>query len=223
MKLFFRIYFIFLIIISLFSIYFLFYFPSPPQEIEYAPVSLLQSLPTPSPTLFPSPQLSPRPTRRPLITPLPTDSSPWGIARQTGEHTWTMKIGTDSVMANPMEILSALNAYRQRYGSQILTWDTALADYAQSRADYFYKIKDIDAHAGFNTFLDKEDGFNKLGFNYLGENISFGYQLNGVHLIEWVYAGDEPHNKNQLDSKWDHVGIGVRGTATCLIFATAKR
>jgi len=57
----------------------------------------------------------------------------------------------------------------------------------------------------------------------LGENISYGYRLEGVHLIEWMYAGDKPHDDNQLDSKWDHVGIGVKETATCIIFATARR
>jgi len=125
-------------------------------------------------------------------------------------------------MATPIEILSALNEYRRRYGSQILTLDQKLTDYAQSRVNYFNQIKNIDSHVGFNNFLEKEDGFNKLGFTYLGENISYGYKLNGVHLIEWVYAGDEPHNKNQLDTKWDHVGIAVKGLATCLIFATGK-
>jgi len=174
-------------------------------------------LPTSTPTIT----NSPKPTRIPF-TPTPVDSTPWGVARQTDEHTWTMKIGLDPVMATPAEILSALNDYRQRYGSQILTLDSKLVSYAQSRVDYFYQIKNIDGHAGFNNFLDKEDGFNKLGFTYLGENISYGYRLNGVHLIEWVYAGDEPHDKNQLDSKWDHVGIAVRDTATCLIFATGK-
>jgi uncharacterized protein YkwD len=133
-----------------------------------------------------------------------------------------MKIALDPVMATPAEILSALNEYRRRYGSQILTLDSKLVNYAQSRVDYFYQIKNIDGHAGFNNFLEKEDGFNKLGFTYLGENISYGYRLNGVHLIEWVYAGDEPHNKNQLDPKWDHVGIAVRDNSTCLIFATGK-
>jgi len=200
-------------ILSLFSV-------SAPINLDHQSVTTLVINPTPTslPTLTPKPQIIKK-----IPTPLPTDTpDPWGVAKQIGEHTWTMKIGQDPVMATPTEILSALNEYRHRYGSQILTLDSKLAAYAQSRADYFYQVKDIDSHVGFNNFLEKEDGFNKLGYTYLGENISYGYQLNGVHLIEWIYAGDEPHNKNQLDSKWDHVGIGVRGTATCLIFATGK-
>jgi uncharacterized protein YkwD len=67
------------------------------------------------------------------------------------------------------------------------------------------------------------DGFGKLGFSSLGENSSYGYLLEGVHLIEWVYAGDAPHDNNQLNSEWSHVGIGVNGTATDLIFGGRKR
>ena len=150
------------------------------------------------------------------------NTQPWGVAKQVGEHTWTMKIGEDPVMATPSEIFTALNNYRAIYGSQILTWDQKLADYAKLRANFFVSNKGLDNHQGFNNFLEKEDGFNKLGFTWLGENSSFGYQLNGVHVIEWIYAGDEPHNKNQLDNKWNYVGIGVANTATCLIFATGK-
>lgn len=151
------------------------------------------------------------------------DTGPWGVARQIDEHTWTMKVGMDARMATPQEILSALNTYRGRYGSQPLTWDNNLAGFAQNRASYLYSIKSTDGHKGFADFLENQDGYSKLDFNWLGENISYGYQLEGVHLIEWMYAGDKPHDDNQKDSKWDHVGIGVKGTATCLIFGTGKR
>jgi uncharacterized protein YkwD len=218
-KLFIKIYFIFLYTL-LFLAFFTYYYSSKiPQDIKYIPITTFK--PIVLPTLTPTITNTPRPTRIPF-SPTAVDSTPWGVARQTDEHTWTMKIALDPVMATPAEILSALNEYRRRYGSQILTLDSKLVNYAQSRVDYFYQIKNIDSHAGFNNFLEKEDGFNKLGFTYLGENISYGYRLNGVHLIEWVYAGDEPHNKNQLDPKWDHVGIAVRGNSTCLIFATGK-
>lgn len=174
------------------------------------------------PTVIVTPIKTIIPTKKLVkITPTP-DNEPWGVAKQIDEVTWTMKVGEDEKMATAQEILSALNQYRQRYGSQILTWNTKLGDYAQSRAKYLNSIKNVDKHAGFTNFVEKEDGFNKLGFTMLGENISHGYRLNGVHIIEWMYAGDEPHNKNQLDTRWDHVGIGVDGLATCLIFATGK-
>jgi uncharacterized protein YkwD len=155
------------------------------------------------------------------ITPT-TDPQPWGISKQIDEVTWTMKVGQDEKMATPQEILTALNAYRQRYGSQILNWDKNLGEYAQSRAKYLNSLKDVDKHEGFNNYVEKEDGFNKLGFTTLGENISYGYKLDGVHVIEWMYAGDEPHNDNQLDNRWNFVGIGVDGLATCLVFGTGK-
>jgi uncharacterized protein YkwD len=158
-----------------------------------------------------------------IIRPTPTvDKEPWGVAKQVNEVTWTMKVGEDEKMATAKEIFEALNVYRQKYGSQVLNWDTKLTNFAQDRAKYLNGIKSVDKHEGFITFVEKEDGFNKLGFNALGENISYGYKLNGVHVIEWMYAGDKPHNDNQLDNRWNYVGIGVDGLATCLIFGTGK-
>lgn len=159
------------------------------------------------------------PTPRPSIT---ADSGPWGISKQVDEHTWTMKVGQDAIMATPAEIFAALNIYRRRYGSSALTWDQKLADYAQSRAVFLNQIKNTDDHKGFTDFLSNEDGFNKLGFTSLGENMFYGYRLSGVHIIEWVYAGDDSHNKNQLDNRWNYVGIGVSGLGNSIIFGTGK-
>lgn len=167
-------------------------------------------VPTPTPTIF-----------RKIVTPA-DDGQPWGVAKQIDDVTWRMKVGQDAKMATANEVLLALNEYRKRYGSSALNWNTKLADYAKLRAEYFNKIKNLDGHKGFIDFLNNQDGFNKLGFNQLGENASFGYQLSGVHLIEWIYAGDEPHNKNQLNTIWNYVGIGIDGTATTLIFGTGK-
>lgn len=150
------------------------------------------------------------------------NGEPWGVAKQVDEHTWSMKVGEDSTMATANEILIALNDYRNNHGSQKLSLDSKLTAYAQTRADFFNTNKDLDGHKGFNDFLDNQDGFNKLGFNWLGENASYGYKLNGIHLIEWVYGGDQPHDQNQLDTKWDHVGIGIKNTSTCIIFGTGK-
>lgn len=153
---------------------------------------------------------------------LTDDSTPWGQAVQIDEHTWTMKVQNDDRMSTVEELFTALNDYRRSKGVSVLTWDQKLADYADSRATYFTSIKTTDGHAGFNDFLTNQDGFNILGFNQLGENTSYGYRMLGVHLIEWIYAGDEPHDKNQRNSIWSHVGIGIDGLSTCLIFATGK-
>jgi len=176
-------------------------------------------LPTETPTLVK--EISPKIEK--IVRPTPTiDNEPWGVARQIDEVTWTMKVGEDAKMATAKEIFEALNEYRKVQGSQVLTWDEKLENYAQERAKYLNGIKSVDKHAGFNDFMENQDGFNKLGFTALGENISYGYRLNGVHTIEWMYAGDKPHNDNQLNNKWDHVGIGVEGLATCLIFGTGR-
>jgi len=153
-------------------------------------------------------------------TPTPTET--WGVSKQIDDHTWTIKIGEDATMATAKEIFNALNEYRKVHGSQVLNWDEKLGNYAQERAKYLNEIKSVDQHQGFNDFVKNQDGFNKLGFTSLGENISYGYKLNGVHTIEWMYAGDEPHDENQLDNRWNYGGIGVDGLATCLIFGTGK-
>ena len=158
-----------------------------------------------------------------IIYPTPVeDDTPWGVAQQVDEVTWTMRVGDDEKMATPEEILIALNDYRQQYGSQLLTWDSKLAEFAQKRAKDINTNKTTDKHEGFKNFLENDEGFDKLGFNSLGENIAWGYKLNGVHTIEWMYGGDEAHNSNQLSNKWNYVGIGVEGLASCLIFGTGK-
>jgi len=37
-----------------------------------------------------------------------------------------------------------------------------------------------------------------------------------------MYAADKDHNQNQLEPRWTHVGIGIDGVATCLIFGKDK-
>ena len=172
-----------------------------------------------SPTIY----VTPTKTIKKVLPTKVGNTAPWGVAQQVGEYTWTMKVGQDPTMATPREILEALNIYRVRRGSQQLTWNENLAAFAQSRADFINSSGTTDEHKGFQDYLDNQDGFNKLGFSWLGENISIGYRMNGVHLIEWIYAGDKPHDDNQVNNRWNYVGIGVRGTATALIFGTGKR
>lgn len=167
--------------------------------------------------------LSLYPTQTVVKINLPDDQinqslSEWGKAKQISEHGWTMNVGYDAKMATPQEILTALNTYRQRHGRSSLNWDDRLANYATQRAKYFTQINDLDEHAGFSDYLKNEENFKNLGFWSLGENSSFGYRLEATHLIEWIYAGDPPHNDNQLNSDWTHVGIGVDGYQTNLIF-----
>lgn len=156
------------------------------------------------------------------LKPSEKDTTPWGIAKQIDDHTWTMKIEMDPRIATPREIQEALNEYRRQHGAGYLTWDDTLAGFAKERAIYLNGIQSTDQHKGFSEYVNDEENLKKLGFWSVGENISFGYRLYGVHLIEWVFAGDEPHDKNQLDTSWSHVGIGVDGLAVCIIFGGWK-
>ena len=192
---------------------------SPLSNNQAVPLTTIKIQPT---EVMPSPNKIGVKKNYPAPTKTAINNEPWGVSKQIDEHTWTIRVGEDATMTTAKEAFEALNEYRRVHNSQILTWNDNLANYAQTRADYLNGIKEVDGHKGFSDFVENQDGFNKLGFNNLGENISYGYKVNGVHLIEWVYAGDEPHNKNQLDNKWNYVGIGVKGLATCLIFGTAK-
>lgn len=186
-----------------------------PQEI----VVTIIPAPTSTLPLKPTKIITPQPIR---VVDDPNLPKEWGVAKQIGEHTWTMRVGQDSVMATPKEILVALNDYRRRNGVAELMWDEKLTAYAQNRADFFETNQRLDSHVGFGDYLENQDGFNKLGFNAVGENSSYGYTMTGTHLIEWIFAGDEPHNKNQLNKDWAYVGVGVNGNAVDIIFGTGK-
>lgn len=147
-----------------------------------------------------------------------TDNEEWGVAKQISEKTWRIKVGEDKKMATSQEIFEALNVYRQRHGKNALNWDDRLASYALLRAKYFTQIGGLDEHKGFEEYVKDINNLKTLGFWLVGENASFGYKLEGVHLIEWVFAGDEPHNTNQLNPQWSHVGIGVDGYNVDIIF-----
>ena len=158
--------------------------------------------------------------RKVSITTFPTN--PWGSAQKIGDHTYTLKYTPDTHSATPLETLQALNNYRNRMGKSSLTWDMNLGRYAQSRADYFASKKSLDGHAGFMDYIQNQDGFSKLGFSNLGENSAYAGPLTGPHLIEWIFAGDEEHNANQLSTKWTSVGIGINNLGVDIIFGGGK-
>lgn len=165
-----------------------------------------------------------------FVYPTPTPELPknidmdlaWGVAKKVDTHTYTIKVQPDTKNASAQEIFNALNDYRRSYGSGALEWDNNLADFANRRADYFISINNLDSHKGFFDYLNNQDGFKKLGFGTVGENSSYGFTLEAVHLIEWVYGGDSEHNSNQLNTQWRFVGIGVKGSATDVVFASTK-
>lgn len=150
------------------------------------------------------------------------DTGDWGVAKKVGEHTYTIKVGEDARMTTAQEAVDALNSYRKAHSVGALSVDPKLTEYAQSRADFFKSSGSTDAHAGFSSYLDNEDGFEKLGFARLGENSYYGGPLFGVHVIEWVFGASPEHNANQLDGGWSHVGVGVNGVSVNIIFGSGK-
>lgn len=147
-------------------------------------------------------------------------SGEWGKSERVAgtDHGWTMKVGSDPVMGTAQEIFDALNIYRSKKGVRGLNWDGNLGSYAQQRAADLVANGGVDDHKGFREYISNTDNRKRLGFYGLGENASCGFRLTGTHIIEWLFAGDAPHENNQLNSNWSDVGVGVSNTCVTLIF-----
>jgi len=144
----------------------------------------------------------------PNISSINNDNEPYGVVKQVSEYTYTQKLGTDLRMGTPEEILIALNNFRNNNGKGSLTWDNDLASWAQSRAQTFVNLGNVDEHAGFRSEYEaKGKQFGR--FSYFGENAAYGSKLEAAHLIEWVFASDLPHKENMLRDIWNTVGISI--------------
>ncbi len=119
-------------------------------------------------------------------------------------------------------VLQDLNEYRSKNGAGNLQFDDKLQNYAQFRADYLKSIGKLDKHAGHQAFM-KNDGFSKLGFNAVAENQGWNYKGDATGLIEKFYGSSSGHNKNQLNSQYTHVGIGINGPFTNLVFGGKEK
>lgn len=130
------------------------------------------------------------------------------------------QVGTEGL--SPKDVVAALNAYRVKKGLGPLVADASLSGFAQNRASFFSSQGGMDSHAGFESFVNSQDGFKRLGFMALGENSSFGYSLSSVDLVEKAFASHGPHDANQLNPSWTHVGVGVSGLAVDIVFGGKK-
>jgi uncharacterized protein YkwD len=178
--------------------------------------------PTPTSTLTPTP--TNHPTATPTVTPVPTVSEikmerkSNDDAKRIEYHNGSINITIEGSKTKALEILQALNAYRSTHGVRMLFWDQKLADLAQFRAEQFAREQRLDNHAGFKILISDPNKIREMGFVGLGENSSYGYSVSGMELITKIYAGDLPHDNNQLNPDWTHVGIGVKETATDIVF-----
>lgn len=119
-------------------------------------------------------------------------------------------------------ILQALNDYRGKNGAGALSVDSKLQDYAQSRANHLKNLGKLDKHAGHKEFMGN-NGFEKLGFDAVAENQSWNFRGEAKELVESFYGRSSGHNKNQLSPEYTHVGIGISGAFTNLVFGGLKK
>lgn len=120
------------------------------------------------------------------------------------------------------DVLEALNGYRNNNGAGELIIDNRLQSYAQNRAEYLQGIGKLDKHAGHDEFM-KNNGYSKLGFDSIGENQSWNFRGSASGLIKDFYARSPGHNKNQVNPEYTHVGIGISGNYTNLVFGGKKK
>ena len=200
---------------------------SPIPITTIAPSITPTPIPTSAPTPLPSIRPIIRPTNKPRLTPIPisqklTDTSKYS-AEKINDVTWRVKnVQNDDRMAYAQEIVTALNSYRSSRGRASLSWDNKLGDFAQERANLFSSNGSLDSHAGFKSFMEN-GGFDKSGFNSLGENSAYlSGSMNGENIIQKIYGADASHDGNQLDD-WTHVGIGVSGVAINVNFGKNKK
>lgn len=173
-----------------------------------------------SPTPLKTP--TPSPTKEQSSTPSSSTETPHSQT-QSSQATPTPTPTTSQTTSAPTtsqaeQVFQVLNDYRTSHGVGKLEWSDKLGQYAQSRADKFAANGATDNHQDFQTLISTPAGFAQMGFSGLGENSSYGYPFNASDLIEKDYAADKPHDDNQLDSSWTHVGIGINGVASDLVF-----
>lgn len=185
--------------------------------------------PTIEPTVTPTYTPTPTPTIRPKKTPTAIPQPPSGsnpsqyTAEKINDVTWRVKnVQNDDNMASPQDIVNALNSYRGEQGKPNLTVDDNLSSYAQERANLFATNGSLDSHAGFRNYMDN-GGFDKAGFNSLGENSAYiSGPMNGDKIIRSIFGADGSHDGNQLDN-WTHIGVGVNGNAVNVNFGKNKK
>lgn len=189
---------------------------------------IAKSLPTPTPnptdTPTPIPTNTPTPKPQPTATLTPTNTPKNYSAEKISDTTYKVhNVANDSSMASAQDIFNALNTYRAAHGVGGLSWDSKLADLASSRANTFASRGSLDGHAGFRDFMNN-GGFDKAGFNGLGENSAFlSGPMNGDRIIREIFGADGDHDGNQLNGAWTHAAVGVNGNAINVNFGKNKQ
>lgn len=185
------------------------------QNLLAAVASMSLNSATLSAQLSPTAKAKPKPVDPYANDPVLKDAK-WGEAVQVREHEYKMKVGEDPVMGTPQEIFEALNHYRSTKGVGRLEWNEKIAALARERVLELPTEK--TPHEGFNRRINEDGFWEEYQIRGAGENASLGYRLTGVHLIEWLYASDAGHESNQLNSRWNCVGIAVSGNNSVLLF-----
>lgn len=167
---------------------------------------------TPSATVKPKPKV----TQDPYKNDPNLKDAKWGEAVKVREHEYTMKVGRDATMGSSQEIFEAVNNYRSVKGVGRLEWNEKIAALARERV--LELPSDKTPHEGYYRRIHEDGFYDEYGVNGVGENASLGYRLSGVHLIEWLYASDAGHESNQLNPRWNCVGIATSGDSSVLMF-----
>ena len=106
------------------------------------------------------------------------------------------------------ELASLVNDYRATRHTARLTVDPTLSDLAREHSAAMVRAKRL----GHDDFKAR---FGRSGYGMCVENVGWNYPTAAGQLRAWQ---DSPgHDRNMLDARVTHVGIGVAGDYVTLI------
>lgn len=124
-----------------------------------------------------------------------------------------------NAMPSAQQIFSEINKYRAQHGTAQLSWDGYLAGYAQNRAVHIDQLGHLDTDSDLRK-LSLGHGNTFYGFQRVGEIGSYGEPDSSDSLINSLYT---LYNDVMTDPGWTHMGTGVSGKATSVIFGGEKQ
>lgn len=122
--------------------------------------------------------------------------------------------------ASASEILSLVNAEREKAGCQPLAENAQLTQAAQAHADDMAK-NNLNGHAGSDG-SSVTQRIEKAGYTWgsWGENVSSGYDSSKGHVDGWLNSA--PHKADMLKCSYTDTGVAVSGDRAVQVFATPR-
>jgi uncharacterized protein YkwD len=102
----------------------------------------------------------------------------------------------------------------------VITWDNMLSESAQKHSDYMFKTENM-SHTGKNN-SKLEDRVDDTGYlwQYLGENIAFGFTSEEEVIKGWLESPS--HCKNIMNKDFEEMGVARTGNYWTQVLGTKR-